>query len=37
MLKQKSFVQVGKELGCSDEAVRKYLIKNGVDVKNIRK
>lgn len=35
MLKEKNFVQVGKELGCSDNAIRKYLKRNGIDHKTL--
>lgn len=34
MLKEKSFVQVAKELNCSDNAIRKHLKRNGIDKKN---
>lgn len=35
-VKEKGFVKVGKDLGCSDNAVRKYLIKQGIDLKSIK-
>lgn len=35
MIKSSSFVQTGKHLGVSDNAVRKHLIKNGLDPKSI--
>ena len=37
MLQESSFLSVGKELGVSDNAVRKHLTKNGIDYKEIKK
>lgn len=32
MLKEKSYRQVAKEIGCSDNAIRKYLIRNNIEI-----
>lgn len=37
LIKLKGFLQVSKELGCSDNAIRSHLKKNGIAVKSIKK
>ena len=36
MIKKSSFSAVGRDLGCSDNAIRKHLSRNGVDWKKIQ-
>lgn len=36
MVKARGFSQVGRELGCSDNAIRKYLIKQKINVKSLK-
>jgi hypothetical protein len=37
MLEKESFMKVGKRLGVRDNSVRKYLRRNGIDPKEVRK
>ena len=36
MIKEKGFSQVGRDLDCSDNAIRAYLKREKIDVKNIK-
>ena len=35
MLEEKSFLQVGRELGVCDNSIRKYLVKQGYNPKTL--